>query len=143
MSSVIPKNIYRTIEYRLHTYNEMKLRIEDWQASVYSTQNTQETIKGKGRTSDPTARIVINLLNPPKNIKEDMQWAEIIEEAKKFCESKGRSKLFDVWYGCNPTSKTLAAMKIPAHINTLDSWRDDIVYFIAFRASQKNLVHFN
>ena len=142
MSKLIPGNIYKTIEYRLHTYEAMKMRICDWESSIYTQNKTPQLTQNQGFYSDPTALTVVKMLNPPKDIKEDICWVYLIDKAKIYCFESGISALFDVWYGQPKQSIISAATKIPCDIRTFQRWRDRLVFWITARATQHKLVKF-
>lgn len=145
MANIIPRETYRTIEYRLHTYELMKIRIKEWEASIHSQDKTSKVPQGKGFYSDPTAMTVIKLLNPPKDIREDMCWVHLIEQARCYFVDCNKSKesLFEVWYGNSHRSIISAMRKIPCSSKTtFYAMKDELVYWIMGRAVQHKLIEF-
>lgn len=140
MSNIIPRHVYRAVESRLHTYDETVKEVEQWRLSVQSAPPHEEQIHGKGYHADPTARAGINLACPPKNIADDIKWIELIDDARDYCRRTGKERLFEVWYGQPRQSVTAAARKIPAHMNTVINWRNDVVTYVAVRALNLNLI---
>ena len=143
MANLIPRNVYKTIEYRLHTYEQMKLRISEWEAGIQSHNKTPQLSKNQGFYSDPTALTVIKLLNPPNDINKDIKWVHLIDSAKIFAYDAGIDKLFDVWYGKSRPPILSVVSEIPCDKATFYRWRDTLVYWIAFRAVRHNLIHFD
>ena len=147
MSNIIPRSIYKTIEYRLHTYELMKTRISEWEASIYSHNKTiaETSSKAEGFYSDPTALTVIKMLNPPNDIKTDMCWVNTIDRAREHFIDCNKSKecLFEFYYGKDKRSVTAILNDLYCEKQTFYNWRDDLVNWIAMRATQHNLIKFD
>ena len=141
MFRIIPPETYKFIEAKLHDYDEIKRRIEEWELSVRHPENKQ-IISGVGYISDPTANQAVKLAEPPKYIRELIKWRELIEQTQKFCRQR-ENRIFDIWYGKGRQTATRAYTQGGIRKKTFEKNRDSAVYFLLIRAINSGLCKLN
>ena len=138
MERIIPSETYRFIEAKLHGYEKINRKIEEWELSVRHPENKQ-TISGAGYISDPTANQAIKLANPPGHIRKFMKWRVLIEQTQIFCRKRQKKSIFDIWYGQGWQTATQAYTRNGISKLTFKKNRDSAVSFLLFRAIDAGL----
>ena len=141
MKRFFSKETYQFIEAKLHSYEENKRRIEEWELSVRYPERKQ-SVPGAGYISDPTANQAIKLVDPPKHIRRLMRWQRLIEKTQEYCR-QNQNNIFDIWYGKPRQTITQAFTKNGIEKKTFENRRDSAVYFLLFHAIDAGLCRLN
>ncbi len=142
--TLVPKDIYRTIEWHFFNYEDIKRQIKDYEESQLDMAGRQITSEGLGhgvgKHGDPTAIIAANIVDGgPKHIQKYRQWIRVIDHAKKACEGTRKEDLINLYYNKGGAYYSVAA-DMNVSVPTFYDIKEEVVAMAYTAAIQSGLL---
>ena len=138
---VIPRQIYRTIEWQLHNAEDAARRCREQLQDVLDRAQPGGSIagNGKGPPGDRTGKTAVLLCEKAQDIAEQEQWLLCIRLTREYFRGSVTGQVADQYYGRNVTILQVAE-QMHYDKQSINRYRDRYVSFLALLASSRGLI---
>ncbi|MGI6634203.1 MAG: hypothetical protein ACOX7B_03405 [Christensenellales bacterium] len=140
--AVIPRSIYRVVEWHLHNVPRLVSAAREDELSSLLPSGMPVITGGKGRHSDRTADAGIRLATDAGRMAQWQRWMDCINATRRHFEGGAEQDMAGRYYGQNTTVLSVAeAMFVDKQ--TVNRYRDRYVAYLALAAACEGLIDMN
>lgn len=136
--SILDSHTYRTIEYYLYNYHELKKEVEEKRKSIMLGGSSEiKDWSDNISLSDPTANKVIQLFKNDITITES--WLSVIDKTYEYFEGTHKEKLIELRYFKGMDEQPICRVLYISRA-TYYNWRNEIIFYTALLAQKYDLI---